>query len=53
MSPTRSRYKELGPELVEPLQDQPHKTRQPPMVEENKYERARDPFKIFLEEALK
>jgi hypothetical protein len=53
MSPTRSGYKELGLELVEPLQDQPHKPRRPPMVEEKKDEGAGDPFKILLEEALK
>jgi hypothetical protein len=52
MSPTRSGYKELGLELVEPLQDQPHKPRRPPMVEEKKDEGAGDPFKILLEEAL-
>ena len=53
MSPTRSGYKELGPDLVEPLQDQPHKPRRPPMAEEKKDEGAGDPIKTFLEEALK
>ena len=52
MSPTRSGYKELGLELVEPLQDQPRKSRQPPMADENKDEGARDPIKILLEEPL-
>ena len=52
MSPTRSGYKELGLDLIEPLQDQPRKPRWPPMGDENKYEGARDPIKIFLEEAL-
>ena len=52
MSPTRSGYKELGLELVEPLQDQPRKSRWPPMADEKKDEGARDPIKIFLEEAL-
>ena len=52
ISPTRSRYKELGINLVEPLQDQPHKPRRSPMVEENKDEGAGDPIKILLEEAL-
>jgi hypothetical protein len=52
MSPTRSGYKELGLDLVEPLQDQPRKPRRPPMGEEKKDEGARDPFKMFLEEAL-
>ena len=53
MSPTRSGYKELGLDLVEPLQDQPRKPRRPPMAEENKDEGIGDPFKIFLAEALK
>jgi hypothetical protein len=52
MSPTRSGYKELGLDLVEPLQDQPHKPRRTPMGEEKKYERVGDPIKMFLEEAL-
>ena len=52
MFPTRSGYKELGLDLVEPLQDQPRKPRRPPMVEEKKDEGARDPIKILLEEAL-
>jgi len=49
----RSGYKELGLELVEPLQDQPHKSQQPPMVDEEKDEGAGDPIKILLKEALK
>ena len=52
MSPTRSEYKELGLELVEPLQDQPRKSRWPPMADEKKDEGAGDPIKILLEEAL-
>ena len=51
MSPTRSGYKELGLDLVEPLQDQPRKPRRPPMGEEKKYEGAGDPIEILLEEA--
>ena len=53
MSPTRSRYKELGLELIEPLQDQPRKSQWPPMVDEKKDEGVGDPIKILLEEALK
>ena len=49
----RSGYKELGHDLVEPLQDQPRKPRLPPMGDENKYEGTCDPMKILLEEALK
>ena len=52
MSPTRSGYKELGLELVEPLQGQPRKPRRPPMTQEMKDEWAGNPFKIFLKEAL-
>eukprot|EP00253_Pinus_taeda_P033112 PITA_33112 len=52
MSPTRSGYMELGLELVEPLQDQPRKSRRPPMADEKKDEGAGDPIKILLEEAL-
>ena len=52
MSPTRSGYKELGLDLVEPLHDQLHKPRQTPMGEEKKNEGAGDPIKILLEEAL-
>ena len=52
MSPTRLGYKELGLDLVEPLQDQPQKPRRPPMAEEKKDEGAGDPIKILLEEAL-
>jgi len=52
MSPTRSGYKDLGLELVEPLQDQPCKSRWPPMADEKKDEGAGDPIKIFLKEAL-
>lgn len=52
MSPARSRYKELGLELVEPLLDQPGKSRRPPMVDEKKDKGIGDPIKILLEEAL-
>jgi hypothetical protein len=52
MSPTRSGYKELGLDLVEPLRDQPCKPRRPPMGEENNDEGAGDPIKMLLEEAL-
>ena len=52
MSPTRSGYKELGLELVEPLKDQPHKSRWPPLEDEKKDEGVGDPIKILLEEVL-
>ena len=52
MSPTRSGYKDLGLNLVEPLQDQPRKPRWMPMGDKNKDEGAGDPIKILLEEAL-
>jgi len=52
MSPTRSGYKELGLEMVEPLQDQPHKSWRPPMADEKKDKGARNPIKMLLKEAL-
>ena len=52
MSPTRSGYKELGLDLVEPLQDQAHKPRRTPMGEKKKDEGEGDPIKILLKEAL-
>ena len=52
MSPTRLGYKELGLDLVEPLQDQRRKPRRPPMGEEKKDEGVGDPIKMLLEEAL-
>ena len=48
----RSRYKELGLDLVEPLQDQPHKPQRTPVGDENKDEGLGDPIKILLKEAL-
>ena len=52
MSPTRAGYKELGLDLVEPLQDQPHKSQWPPMGDEKKDEGIEYPIKILLEDAL-
>ena len=52
MSPMRSGHKELGLDLVEPLQDQPREPRRSPMGDEKKDEGARDPIKILLKEAL-
>ena len=52
MSPVRSGYKELGLDLVEPLEDQPRKPRRSPMGDENKDEGVGNPIKIFLKEAL-
>ena len=52
MSPIMLGYKELGLELVKPLQDQPRKSRWPPMADEKKDEGIGDPIKILLEEVL-
>jgi hypothetical protein len=52
MSPTRSGYKELGLDLVEPLQDQSRKPRKLPMGEEKQDEGAGYPIKMVLKEAL-
>ena len=52
MSLTRLGYNELGLKITEPLKDDPHRTRQPHMLEENKDEGVGDPIKLLLEEAL-
>jgi hypothetical protein len=52
MSPTRYGYKKLGLEPVKRLQDRSHHARQKLMGDENKYDGARDPFKLLLEEGL-
>jgi hypothetical protein len=52
MSPTRSRYKELGLELVS-LEDKiSHMPKRTLMVRENKDNGIGDPFKMFLKESL-
>jgi hypothetical protein len=52
MSPTRSGYKELGLDFVS-LEDKSSRTpKRPLMAGEKKDEGTRDPFKMFLEEAL-
>ena len=45
-------YKELGLDLVEPLQDQPHKSQWTPMGDEKKDQGIEDLIKMFLKEAL-
>ena len=50
--PNKVGVKELGIDLVEPLQDQPRKPQNPPMGDEKRDEGARDPIKILLKEAL-
>ena len=52
MYPMRSGYKELGIDLVQPLQGHPKTPRQPPMEKEKKDEVGGDPIKILLKEAL-
>jgi hypothetical protein len=52
MSPTRSGYKELGLDLVDPLREQPRKSRRLPMGEEKKDEGAGDPIKMLQEGML-
>ena len=48
----RSRYKELGLKINEPLKDIPRRSQQPQMVEEKKDEGVGDPINLLLEEAL-
>ena len=45
--------KELGLDLVEPLQSQPRNTRRPPTTEEKKDKGEGDSIKLLLEEVLK
>jgi hypothetical protein len=52
MFSTRSAYKKLGLKPVKPLQDRPYQTQKQLMGDENKYDGARDPFKMLLKEAL-
>jgi hypothetical protein len=52
MSLTRSGYKKLGLELVEPLQYWKRQARQQPMGDEKKDDGVGNPFKMFLKEAL-
>jgi hypothetical protein len=52
MSPTRSGYKKLGLEPVDPLQDRSHRAQQQLIGDENKDDGEGDPFKLVLEEAL-
>jgi hypothetical protein len=52
MSPTRSGYKKLGLEPIEPLPDRSRRARQQPMGDEKKDDGAGDPIKMFLKEAL-
>jgi hypothetical protein len=51
-SPKRSRYRELYLGLVSLEENCSLHPKRPPMAEEKKDEKARDPFKMFLEEDL-
>jgi hypothetical protein len=48
----RSRYRELGLELVSLEENCSRMPKKPSMASENKYEGIGDPFKMFLKEAL-
>jgi hypothetical protein len=52
MSPMRSKYKELGLELVSLEEKRYHTPKRPLMEGENKYDGIGDPLKFFLEEDL-
>jgi hypothetical protein len=52
MSPRRSRYRELGLDLVSLEDNCSLQPKWPPMVEEKRYNGAEDPIKLFLMEAL-
>jgi hypothetical protein len=51
-SPTRSGYRELGLELVSLEDNFSRQPKRPPMAEEKRDDKAGDPFKTLLEEAL-
>jgi hypothetical protein len=52
MSPTRSRYRELGLELVSLEDNRSHQPKWPPMAEEKIDDEAGDPIGLLLEKAL-
>jgi hypothetical protein len=52
MSPTRSGYKKLGLEPIEPLPHRLRRAQQQPMGDKKKYDGARYPIKMLLEESL-
>jgi hypothetical protein len=52
MSLTRSGYKKLGLEPIEPLQDRSRRAQQQPMGDEKKDDGVGDPIKMLLEESL-
>jgi hypothetical protein len=52
MSPTRSKYKELGLELVSLEERSSRMPKRPPMERENKDDGTGYPFKLLIEEAL-
>ena len=52
MSPTRSKYKELGLELISLEEKSYRMPNKPLMAGENKDDGIGDPFKLLIEEAL-
>jgi hypothetical protein len=50
--PTRLGYRDLGLKLTKLEEDRSPWLKQPPMVEEKRHEKARDPIKSLIEEAL-
>jgi hypothetical protein len=52
MSPTRSGYKNLGPEQIDPLLDRSPRAQQQPMGDKKKDYGVGDPIKMFLKESL-
>jgi hypothetical protein len=52
MSPTRSGYRELGLEIVSLDENLSRTPKKPSMVEEKRDDRARDPFKLLLDESI-
>jgi hypothetical protein len=52
MSPTRSGYKKLGLEPVDPFPDLSRRAQQQPMGDKKKDDGVGDPFKMLFEESL-
>jgi hypothetical protein len=53
MSPTRSKYRKLGLDIVSLEENLSRTPKKPSMEEENKNDRANNPISLLLEQALK
>jgi hypothetical protein len=53
MSLTRLGYREMGLELISLGEDHSHQSKRPPRMKEKRVDRAGEPIKLLLEEALR